>query len=1302
MAQSNDFIVKNGLVVKTTATIQGIDQSSNTSTGALVVLGGVGIGSNLNVGGTVVGGGVRTHSTSTAPSGATVGDLWYNITNDVIYRYTNDGVGSAWIDISGATSNPFYGGHLVASSVSILDSTPSISTESGALTVVGGVGVQGTIYASNIYSNGILLGPIGPGSTSTANIAGGEAGQIPYQANTNVTTFFGGSGSEGKILVGNGTNVPLFISTLSVHVGLSQYAITATNAFNLANTGTAHVRTAQYAITATNAFDLINTGTTHVATAQYAVTATYAESLLNPGTILVGQASFATTATNLAEGTAGQLPYQVEPGITGFVGPGEAGQLLMSSGTNAPVYVSTGSIQVRAAQYAVTATVLSNTASIHVRTAQFAVTATNLSNTGSIFVGRATTATHIAGGARGSIPYQLGTGTTTFLPLGSSGTVLIAGATDPQWYSLGNISAGSANTATNLASGTPGQIPYQISAGLTGFIGPGITGQLLMSSGTNTPSYTTTGTIHVGVAQYAVTATNLNSTGTIHIRTAQFAVTATNLANTGSINVGSAQFAISATNAVNISLANDGVSAGSQYLTFASVASGYSNIKVDSNKITYVPSTGVLTAPKLFLSGSGASTSTTSSNALYVAGGAYIQSLFVSQNTTFAGNVTFNGGSTYVYSTNTVYTDNILELHMPPGGVGTPWTTDDGKNIGLRFHYYKDQNINAFFGLSNTSGYLEWYDGGANDETTGFADAKYGGIKSGTLILTTSTNATSTTTGALQVAGGISVAQDVWVAGNIYSNNELVGAKSTTATNIKGGEEGSIPIQSADGITSFISPGAYGFVLTAGVNTASWVAVGELSAGNASTATNLQFGTTGQIPYQYEPGVTLFFGPGTNGQLLMSKGAQIPEYTTTGTIHVGVTQFAVTATTATYASIAFDIANTASTHVGTAQFAVTATTATYASIAFDIANTASTHVGTAQFAVTATTATYASIAFSLANTASIHVGTAQYAVTATNLSNTASIHVGTAQYAVTATNLSNTASIHVGTAQYAVTATNLSNTASIHVGTAQYAVTATNLSDTSSIFVGFATKATMLFGGAAGYIPYQSDTDITEFLPLGTGGYVLTAGSTAPQWAAVSGLSAGNANTATNINGGLAGQLVYQFAPSVTAFVTTGTTGQVLISQGARAPKYSTTVTSLVVSNNLTHGGLIPSEGLNIDQIYTTSTSLTLTEDWQDIGVNGSQLATGSYMVQCIANDDSVGGYQVNTYYSGVMSWYSGATSEDSFDEIILHRAGTASGIGSIYLQVLRTTSGMLSLQIAGNTNNASVSTYNFKFRRMI
>jgi len=77
-------------------------ESTGTNTGAVVVEGGVGISGNLNVGGRIIGGGVRTTTASTVPQNPTVGDIWYNTTNDVVYRYTDDGSNFFyWIDITG-------------------------------------------------------------------------------------------------------------------------------------------------------------------------------------------------------------------------------------------------------------------------------------------------------------------------------------------------------------------------------------------------------------------------------------------------------------------------------------------------------------------------------------------------------------------------------------------------------------------------------------------------------------------------------------------------------------------------------------------------------------------------------------------------------------------------------------------------------------------------------------------------------------------------------------------------------------------------------------------------------------------------------------------------------------------------------------------------------------------------------------------------------------------------------------------------------------------------------------------------
>jgi hypothetical protein len=54
---------------------------------------------NLVLTGNVIAGGVRSTTSSSPPSSPTPGDVWYNTTDDVLYRYTYDGVNNYWVDI---------------------------------------------------------------------------------------------------------------------------------------------------------------------------------------------------------------------------------------------------------------------------------------------------------------------------------------------------------------------------------------------------------------------------------------------------------------------------------------------------------------------------------------------------------------------------------------------------------------------------------------------------------------------------------------------------------------------------------------------------------------------------------------------------------------------------------------------------------------------------------------------------------------------------------------------------------------------------------------------------------------------------------------------------------------------------------------------------------------------------------------------------------------------------------------------------------------------------------------------------
>jgi hypothetical protein len=98
-------------------------------------------------------------------------------------------------------------------------------------------------------------------------------------------------------------------------------------------------------------------------------------------------------------------------------------------------------------------------------------------------------------------------------------------------------------------------------------------------------------------------------------------------------------------------------------------------------------------------------------------------------------------------------------------------------------------------------------------------------------------------------------------------------------------------------------------------------------------------------------------------------------------------------------------------------------------------------------------------------------------------------------------------------------------------------------------------KATALAGGAQGSLPYQTGVGVTAYLPIGTAGQVLSPdGSGGVQW-----ITNTSVNTsATNLLNGIASQIPYQISPNTTGFITNGTSGQFLGSNGTSAPTFKT------------------------------------------------------------------------------------------------------------------------------------------------
>jgi hypothetical protein len=103
--------------------------------------------------------------------------------------------------------------------------------------------------------------------------------------------------------------------------------------------------------------------------------------------------------------------------------------------------------------------------------------------------------------------------------------------------------------------------------------------------------------------------------------------------------------------------------------------------------------------------------------------------------------------------------------------------------------------------------------------------------------------------------------------------------------------------------------------------------------------------------------------------------------------------------------------------------------------------------------------------------------------------------------------------------------------------------------------------AANLIGGSAGRIPYQTGLSSTAFTTVGIAGQVLvSSGTGAPAWSntAPSALTSNTALSSTNLLGGSAGQLPYQTGSGATGFIANGFAGQVLRSNGALAPSWTT------------------------------------------------------------------------------------------------------------------------------------------------
>jgi hypothetical protein len=187
--------------------------STSTTTGALVVGGGIGIAGNVYADAlrTTTGiywsgngnpiAGITYTASASSPAGPSKGDQWYDTVSDILYEYIFDGTSSYWVDIQTsviaanatvASPDAFYAyantkiGTNTNSNLVVVATTSSTSNTTGALVVGGGVGVAGNVN-------------IGGNASITSNLIVSQSGLFrgPYDESSTLSGVFVGNTGTG-------------------------------------------------------------------------------------------------------------------------------------------------------------------------------------------------------------------------------------------------------------------------------------------------------------------------------------------------------------------------------------------------------------------------------------------------------------------------------------------------------------------------------------------------------------------------------------------------------------------------------------------------------------------------------------------------------------------------------------------------------------------------------------------------------------------------------------------------------------------------------------------------------------------------------------------------------------------------------------------------------------------------------------------------------------------------------------------------------------------------------------------------
>jgi len=343
----------------------------------------------------------------------------------------------------------------------------------------------------------------------------------------------------------------------------------------------------------------------------------------------------------------------------------------------------------------------------------------------------------------------------------------------------------------------------------------------------------------------------------------------------------------------------------------------------------------------------------------------------------------------------------------------------------------------------------------------------------------------STASGALQVKGGVGIGGGLYVGGAVTAT--IFVGTATQANNLNGGAAGSLPYQSSTGTTTFLNIMPSGFVLTSSGTAPQWTPLSGVSAGTATTASNIAGGLVNQIPYQSGPGATIFdSGLTYNGTTLATGNISVTANTNATSTTTGALQVAGGAGFGGNVFIGGSAYLSGDLYVDGTSFTVS-----------------SNNINTGDKTLTLSTG---SSNAALAANSGLQIGT-------TSTPYATWLYDGSAYWVSAGSNgggikASSTASVVSTTTGALVVTGGVGIGGGLIVGSV---VTATNI----NAVLGTASAQGNIYGGAAGSLVYQTGLSTTGFLAGGSAGTTLRYFGAAPIWSSTATFSGGTASTAT-------------------------------------------------------------------------------------------------------------------------------------------------------------------------------------------